>query len=197
MAKRLDRIVVVDVESTCWDREPPAGQKSEIIEIGVCTVDVASGGRFERGSILVAPQRSTVSDFCTRLTTLTQQQVEQGVSFAEACALLERNYSSTDRAWAGWGDYDRRQFERQCRAFGVGYPFGPTHLNVKTLFAVIHALPEEVEMDAALSRLGLPLEGTHHRGVDDAWNIGHILSTILLQRRTGAPTAAPRQVSGD
>jgi inhibitor of KinA sporulation pathway (predicted exonuclease) len=194
VAKRLDRIVVVDVESTCWDGEPPAGQESEIIEIGACTVDVASGERFDRGTILVAPQRSTVSEFCTRLTTLTQQQVQRGISFAEACALLKRKYWTKDRAWAGWGDYDRRQFERQCRAFGVGYPFGPTHINVKTLFAVIHALPQEVEMDAALWRLGLPLEGTHHRGVDDAWNIGHILSTILLQRRAGASDGAPRQV---
>lgn len=189
MAKRLDRIVVVDVESTCWDGDPPAGQESEIIEIGVCTVDVASGERFEREAILIAPQRSTVSEFCTALTTLTQQQVERGASFAEACRLLKRNYMSKDRAWAGWGDYDRRQFERQCRASGVGYPFGPTHLNVKALFAVIHALPQEVGMDEALSRLGLPLEGTHHRGVDDAWNIGRILSTILLQRRTGPKPA--------
>jgi inhibitor of KinA sporulation pathway (predicted exonuclease) len=197
MAKRLDRIVVVDVESTCWDGDPPAGQESEIIEIGVCTVDVASGERLEREAILVTPQRSTVSEFCTRLTTLTQEQVERGVSFAQACAVLKRKYMSKDRPWAGWGDYDRRQFERQCRAAGVGYPFGPTHINVKALFAVIHALPYEVGMDAALSDLGLPLEGTHHRGVDDAWNIGGILSAILLQRRTGTPAAPPPPVSAD
>ena len=39
MAKRLDQILVIDVESTCWAGAQPEGQVSEIIEIGVCPVD--------------------------------------------------------------------------------------------------------------------------------------------------------------
>lgn len=42
MAKRFDWIVVIDVESTCWAGTPPPGQVSEIVEIGVCPVDVAA-----------------------------------------------------------------------------------------------------------------------------------------------------------
>ncbi len=38
-------------------------------------------------------------------------------------------------------------------------------------------------MDAALARLGLPLEGTHHRGGDDIWNIAAILGQLLLRAR--------------
>jgi inhibitor of KinA sporulation pathway (predicted exonuclease) len=56
-------------------------------------------------------------------------------------------------------------------------------LNVKTLFALLHALPREVGMAAALTRLGFPLEGTHHRGGDDAWNIAAILGALLLRSR--------------
>lgn len=183
MARRLDRIVVVDVESTCWQGAAPPGEESEIIEVGVCTLDVATGERLERADILVRPERSRVSPFCTRLTTLTQEQVDAGVSFAEACATLKRQYGVRDRVWASYGDYDRRQFERQCRACGVEYPFGPAHLNVKSLFALIHALPREIGMDEALNVLGIPLEGTHHRGGDDAWNIAGILSAILHKAR--------------
>ncbi|HEX8629441.1 MAG TPA: 3'-5' exonuclease [Catenuloplanes sp.] len=186
MAKRLDQIVVVDVESTCWAGDPPAGQQSEIIEIGVCTLEVATGARAGRESILVAPQRSTVSEFCTGLTTLTQEQVRAGHSFAQACQLLKRRYLSRERVWASWGDYDRRQFERQCHSSGVGYPFGPGHLNIKTWYALVSGSPHEVGMDAALRQLGLPLEGTHHRGVDDAWNIAGVLS-VLLSRARAAP----------
>lgn len=65
MAKRLDLILVVDVESTCWDGDPPRGEENEIIEIGVCTLEVASGQRRDRRSILVRPERSRVSPFCT------------------------------------------------------------------------------------------------------------------------------------
>nr|MDQ2829840.1 DNA polymerase III [Chloroflexota bacterium] len=43
MARKLDQVVVIDVESTCWEGAPPVGEESEIIEIGVCTLDVASG----------------------------------------------------------------------------------------------------------------------------------------------------------
>ena len=183
MAKKLDQILVIDVESTCWQDTPPVGQESEIIEIGVCTVDVASGKRLERESILVKPERSKVSEFCTQLTTLTQEQVDKGISFAAACAILKKKYFSQQRVWASYGDYDRRQFERQCYSGKISYPFGSRHINIKTLFAIIHALPYEVGMAEALELLNLPLEGTHHRGEDDAWNITNILSELLLKTR--------------
>ena len=183
MAKKLDQILVIDIESTCWEGSPPPGEENEIIEIGICTLDIAAGERLEKRSILVKPERSKVSKFCTKLTTLAQSQVEGGISFREACSILRQEYFSKERVWASYGDYDRRQFERQCQSQKVNYPFGVSHINVKNLFAVIHALPHEVGMDEALELLGKPLEGTHHRGVDDAWNIAGILSELLLKRR--------------
>ena len=42
MARKLDQILVVDVEATCWEGDPPPGQISEIIEIGLCVLDVAT-----------------------------------------------------------------------------------------------------------------------------------------------------------
>ena len=183
MAKKLDQIVVIDVESTCWEGAPPDGEESEIIEIGVYMLDVASGERAGQEDILVRSTHSRVSAFCTGLTTLTQEQVDAGVPFAEACARLQRQYGTKDRVWASYGDYDRRQFERQCAVFGVPYPFGPGHLNVKTLFALVRALPREVGMDEALRMLAVPLEGTHHRAHDDARNIARILSKLLVTAR--------------
>jgi inhibitor of KinA sporulation pathway (predicted exonuclease) len=183
MAKRLDVILIVDVEATCWEGAPPRGEENEIIEVGVCTLEVATGRRREKRSIVVRPERSSVSPFCTALTTLTQEQVDAGVSFKEACATLKGELKAHDRLWASYGDYDRRMFERQCQARGVAFPFGPSHLNVKSLFAVAHALPREVGMAEALERVGAPLEGTHHRGGDDAWNIAGLLARLLLAAR--------------
>ena len=183
MAQRMDQIVVIDVESTCWSAQPPAGQTSEIIEIGVCTLDIASGNRLQRRDILVRPERSSVSTFCTQLTTLTQDRVEEGILFADACSVLKEKYLTRERVWASYGDYDRTMFSSQCEALGIDYPFGKRHINIKTLFALIHALPHEIGMDAALEMLGLPLEGTHHRADDDAWNTARLLSKLLLQKR--------------
>jgi inhibitor of KinA sporulation pathway (predicted exonuclease) len=172
MAKRLDHVIVIDIESTCWDGGfPPRGETNDIIEIGLCSLEISSGRRLEKRSILVRPERSKVSKFCTELTTLTQEQVEGGIAFKDACKILEHEYLSQERLWASFGDYDRRQFEKQCRDQGVRYPFGPSHLNVKTLFAVSRGLPSEVGLPQAMALLGLKLEGTHHRGHDDAWNI--------------------------
>jgi inhibitor of KinA sporulation pathway (predicted exonuclease) len=183
--RRLDRVVVVDVESTCWEGDPPPGEVDEIIEIGMCLLDVATGERSERASILVRPVRSRVSEFCTRLTRLTQSQVEGGIPFAEACGRLGSEYGTKERLWASYGDYDRRMFERQCREMQVPYPFGLGHLNVKSLVALAFGLSREVGMSRALAHLGLPLEGTHHRAGDDAWNIAAILSRLLLGARAG------------
>ena len=94
---------------------------------------------------------------------------------------------SQERLWASWGDYDRRQFERVCKEQGVGYPFGISHLNVKTLFAVACGSERELGLDEAYARLGLSLEGTHHRGADDAWNIAGVLCGLLRANRDAAP----------
>ncbi|HBL13977.1 MAG TPA: DNA polymerase III [Cyanobacteria bacterium UBA11162] len=179
MSKKLDQIIVVDVEATCWKVNAPPGQESEIIEIGICAVDIAAHQPIDKKSILVKPERSKVSEFCTQLTTLTQEQVDQGISFTDACAILEERYLSHQRVWASYGEYDKNQFQKQCQSRRVNYPFGTRHINVKTLFAIIHALPHEVGMAQALELLSLPLEGTHHRGGDDAWNIAKILCQLL------------------
>ncbi len=183
MAKQLDHILVIDVESTCWKGKPPKGQISEIIEIGICLVDLARLQRLEKYSILVKPQRSEISAFCTELTTLTPEMFTQANRFHEAALILKAAYHSKERPWASWGAYDRRQFERVCQLYDVGYPFGPRHLNLKTLFAVAMGLPHEIGMAAACRKIGLTLEGTHHRGVDDAWNIAAILCFLLKQMR--------------
>ena len=76
MSQRLDAVLVVDVEATCWKGATPPGETSEIIEIGVCLADVATGERRERESILVKPTRSGISAFCTELTTITPEMVQ-------------------------------------------------------------------------------------------------------------------------
>ncbi|MCL4263363.1 MAG: exonuclease domain-containing protein [Anaerolineae bacterium] len=87
-----DKILVIDVESTCWKGQPPAGEQSEIIEIGLCWLNVMTKQPEGKRSVLVRPSRSKVSPFCTRLTTLTQADVNQGIHFWEACLMLQEEY---------------------------------------------------------------------------------------------------------
>ncbi|WP_406207659.1 exonuclease domain-containing protein [Kitasatospora sp. NBC_01560] len=172
---------VVDVEATCWDGDPPPGAVGEIIEIGLTVVDLGTAERVGRHRILVRPARSTVSGFCTELTGLTQAEVDTGLSFAEACRLLAREHRAGARPWASWGDYDRHQFTRQCRATGTAYPFGQHHTNAKAAFTEAHGLRKRPGMAQALQIAGLPLEGRHHRGEDDAWNIAALVLGVAAR----------------
>ncbi|MFH8974813.1 exonuclease domain-containing protein [Streptomyces sp. NPDC017890] len=170
---------VIDLEATCWEGRPPPGAVSEIIEIGLAVVDLAARERVGRHRFLVRPARSRVGAFCTELTGITQAEAGTGVSFAEACDTLVREHGAGVRPWASWGDYDRHQFVRQCAADRVAYPFGRpaerTHTNAKAVFAEAHGLRRRPGMARALELAGLPLQGRHHRGVDDAWNIAALV----------------------
>jgi len=186
MPRTLDpNVLVIDVESTCW--EPPEFQPkneiSEIIEIGIAVVNINDLQIKENESIIIRPQKSKVSKFCTKLTTLTQEYVNQGVTFEAAMAILRKNYDSENRTFISWGDYDRKMFERNSRDYGVKYPFGPRHMNLKNSFTLLHGLEREPGLDNALDYLGMKLEGTHHRGVDDARNIANVFIHTLKKFR--------------
>ena len=62
MAKKVDIALVIDVESTCWEQSPPRGQMSEIIEVGLCVVDLSLLRRTERRSLMVKPMMSGSSE---------------------------------------------------------------------------------------------------------------------------------------
>jgi inhibitor of KinA sporulation pathway (predicted exonuclease) len=145
MAQRLDQILVIDVEATCWEGEPPAGQESEIIEIGLCALDVASGERRTPRAILVKPQRSTLSGYCQALTTITPEMLADGITFSAACGLLEAEYSSRQCTWASYGDYDRLQFQQQCSEWGS-----------LSLWAVAHQREEPAGFTAWTKKGGQP-----------------------------------------
>lgn len=191
MYKSLDALVVVDVEATCWPigQSPPNDEKSEIIEIGVCLLDLKTLERSAKQSIVVVPRISKVSAFCTELTGLTQDAVDKGLPFPKAVEILQEQYKIAVRPWGSYGAYDRKMFKRDALAHGIPYPFGHTHLNIKTLAAITFGWSKEVGMAQALNKFGLPLEGRHHSGADDSWNIAAILAKIFHQARMGGATA--------
>jgi len=176
------KILVIDIEATCWKRKIPRGQKNEIIEIGICVLDTSTHERIVSDSLIVKPVSSEVSAFCTALTTLTQADVDKGTSLKEACKILQTRYLSKERTWASYGAYDRKQFEKECQNKAIDYPFSQEHINVKQLFANTLHLKKPTGMAGALKQLDIPLEGVHHRGVDDAWNIAEILAWLLSGR---------------
>ena len=182
MAIPSDRVLIVDLEATCWDvKPPPAGQQNEIIEIGLCFYDFGADRVHGKRSILVKPVDSEISDFCTSLTSITARQVQRdGVEFEEACAILLEECWARQTLWASWGSFDRKLFRKQCRRMGLVYPFGEKHINLREVFCHYEG-HRRVGMTEALGIAGLEFHGTHHRGHDDAWNSALLLQHLLRQ----------------
>ena len=92
------------------------------------------------------------------------------MSFAEACDTLVREYGG-----ASWGDHDRHQCVRRCAAERPAHPFGRpaerTHTDAEAVFTEDRGPRRRPGTAQAPAIAGLPLEGRHHRGVDDARNI--------------------------
>ena len=156
MSQRINQVLIIDVECTCWrDRIVPRGQKQEIIQIGLCLFDPQSCLLHGKRSIIVRPVRSSVSEFCTELTGITPEEAARGISFSLACHILKNEYLGQHRLWASWGDFDRKRFEKQCEWGGIEYPFGDSHQNVRNLFSILLGLEEKVEIPDALNLLGM------------------------------------------
>ena len=179
-----ERVLVIDLEATCWESGAarPADEQHEIIEVGWALLDVQSNTLVRTGTVLVKPIRSRVSAFCTQLTTITQEMVDgEGVTLKEAFDLLVDELGSKSMSWASYGEYDKNMVRRQCGVFGLEYPFGETHTNVKTLFKELYSGHRgDYGMASAYKAVfGKQIEGTHHRGGDDARNIAVMLGALL------------------
>lgn len=202
MSRKLDYIIVVDLEATCWKTPEEQGdQTSEIIEWGIACLSIdnkkvfvkpcrghVEDARclkcFDRGyldSILVKPKLSTVSEFCTELTGFTQEDLKYGLTYKSSVTRLQNNYGPKNRIWASWGNYDQWKIEELCKLFGVKYPFGPTHYNIKDLYAAKFQLPKPLGLGDAMNHANIPFKGQPHRGADDAWNAARLLERVLYQ----------------
>jgi len=173
----LSTLLVIDLEETCFEGIAPPNPDAEIIEIGLAVLDMPSRQIVEQRSIIVKPEHSLVSEFCTSLTSLTQEEVDKGITLAAACKILKKEYLSRDRNWSSYGAYDQRAFRRECGQKGIAYPFGIIHLDIKGFFELKYQ--EKLSLTDAMYKCGLEFEGRAHRGVVDAYNTARLLLTLL------------------
>lgn len=185
---QYDYFLVLDLEATCCDKGSIKRQYMEIIEIGAVIVEAPNLTIIDEFQTFVKPVRYPVlTAFCTALTSITQKQVEQAPGYAEAIALL-RNWLSNypNAVFGSWGDYDYNQFKQDSKFHRVPFPISYPHVNLKKLFSDTQGLSQRYGMAEALQLAGMELEGTHHRGIDDARNIATLLPFILGKQQISA-----------
>jgi len=179
--KTTNQILIVDLEATCWENDRiPTGQKVDIIEIGICELNRTTKAISKKQSIYVIPERSNINKFCTDLTGITPQLIEEkGIHFEEACEKIRDEYDSTSLTWAGFGNFDKEQIMEQCDYLGIENPFSENYINIMHQFKAYNGLYKMMGLKRTLKAMNMDFEGNHHSGSDDAYNAAKILREIL------------------
>lgn len=203
-------LLVVDLEATCWeDKKTPEGlpqsvETMEIIELG-CALATRQGKLLDSQSFLVRPLLNPLlSDFCTRLTGITQSMVDDAPTYPQAIQAMNLwlGWPAEDFIWCSWGNYDLRHVASQSDQSGAApilltYP----HLNLKHIWRRTTGQRKRNGLANALAFHDLVFEGNPHRGVDDARNIVRLLPfmnwSMEEELLTSAPRASQPRVSPD
>ncbi|ATD04706.1 hypothetical protein PTE01_25350 [Pseudoalteromonas tetraodonis GFC] len=173
--------LVLDLEATCCDDDSFPTSEMEMIEIGalmVCGESLKPVGEF---NIFIKPVRHPqLTEFCTKLTTIHQSDLDGAPTYKEAIAKFKAWMLQFDNfLWGSWGQYDQNQIWQDCNYHNEPYPIPAPHLNLKKQFSKAQKVRKHQGMAGALQLAGIPLEGRHHRGIDDARNIARLLPFVL------------------
>src|SRR4051794_21617560 len=173
------RYIIVDLEATCWERGHRP-ERMEIIEIGAVRLESADGPATEEFARFVRPLFEPVlSDFCKQITGIRQEHVNQARDFQQVFPEFLAWIGDEPFTLCSWGAYDLRQFGIDCARHRIPLPESfARHINLKAEFARQRRM-KPCGMKAALAIAGLPLEGQHHRAIDDARNIARLAQIIL------------------
>ncbi|MGB0522838.1 MAG: exonuclease domain-containing protein [Flammeovirgaceae bacterium] len=166
--------IILDLEATCWQGKALA--PNETIEIGAVCINHQKQILGEFNQFIKPAQSDQLSDFCTELTSITQEMVENAPYFPAAIQAFQHWIQSFggDYLLCSWGKYDRNQFERDSKYHRLPIAWLKKHISLKHQYSDILGTRKRFGMKGALQKEGIPLTGTHHRGIDDAKNIAQI-----------------------
>ena len=176
-----ENIMIVDLEATCCNRNSIHRNDMETIEIGAVMVDRKTLSVIDEYQTFIKPLiHPKLTSFCTELTSITQSDVEGAQEFPKAFQeFVDWSEGYEDIVFCSWGQYDKNQFIKDCNYHGIEYSLKADHINLKKQFSINLNLRRNYGMAGALRYAGLKMNGTHHRGIDDARNMARLLPTML------------------
>jgi len=169
------KFIIVDLEATC-DKDNK-DFINEIIEIGA--VKIIGGEKpkvVDTFCSFVKPIINLIiTDFCKNLTSISQEDVDKAEKFPVVLKQF-KEWGEIDKDYliCSWGFYDKKQFIQDCKLHNLNSKWVENnHISLKHQHGEILGRTP-MGMPKALKIAGFPLEGTHHRGIDDAKNIAKI-----------------------
>jgi 3'-5' exoribonuclease 1 len=171
-------IVVFDLELTCWSDEDPnrrSHRDMEVTEIGAVVLDAKDLSEKWRFNKTVRPVENPIlTEFCTQLTGITQDDVDASDPLPKAMSNLFRDGLLPEPrsfVWACWGSdakWLQSELKRKCSEYNYEslFKFDPRYINIKLLdgqrrglkstckaFGIEQALPAHRALPDAISTM--------------------------------------------
>jgi len=190
---------ILDFEATCSE----GSDEHEVIEFPSVIVDPETMAIWPQTfQCFVKPKHDPkVTPFCHKLTGITQEQVDGGITFPEALKKHEKFLSIFPAPIyiITCGDWDlRTMMPIECSNWKIK-PSGQytRWINIKKEFSRFYQLEGSHDMVKMLEHLKLPLIGRHHSGIDDCGNIARIVVKMLEDGWTPGVSVYKPKISSD
>ncbi len=166
--------IILDLEATCW-KDRDINKQNEIIEIGALKINNESNVESEFSEFIKPKLNPELSDFCKELTTIEQSDIDSAETYDIVISKFKEWIDlNQEFVLCSWGFYDKKQFAKDCDLHRLDKSWLTNHISLKHQYADIKSISKPLGMGGALKKEGLKLDGTHHRGIDDARNIAKI-----------------------
>ena len=168
-------LLAIDLEATCDATQLPIAER-EIIEIGAVVIERDGYRKISEFQSFVRPVKTErLTDYCRNLTSIHQEDVDAAPLFPVVLDALNQFLQPyPDLLFCAWGDYDYRQFKRDCASYEVDCPFDQ-QLDVSKTFRRFMKLGRRPSLKDAARLMSLDFNGTQHRAIDDARCLADIL----------------------
>jgi inhibitor of KinA sporulation pathway (predicted exonuclease) len=177
---KYNRILCIDVEMTCWEGAPPAGEVSEMIALGIVDLRTDDLEIRRAQQFLIRPQFSTISPFCSTLTGITPKEADAAPLLPEVLRSVRKNFGQSD--WCAWGR-DDELIRDSCARAGAELPFPGLFHDLSAQVRLLLGLTYRPGLDEALARFNLDFEGPAHDALVDARNLARLYMEIARRLR--------------
>jgi sporulation inhibitor KapD len=177
------RYLFIDFEFTMPEKsERFKGFYPEIIEAGV--VAVTKDRICEQFSSYIAPIRfPLLSERCKSFLHISQEQVDQGISFLELVKILKELSGNQPCTVITWGNMDMRVLRNNCHHAGIPFPFKGKEIDLSMEYKRFFGDQNQTGLWKAVQEYGKEGTGKHHRALDDAMTTFNIFRLVEKDKR--------------
>lgn len=163
--------VVLDMEHIAYG----GGKTGPIIQVGVVKMDGVTGQVVDKDQWDI---RTDVpcTDLTTKITGITQQDIDSGVSLTKVTKLLKTKYG-TNVTYYAWGSdcaiLNRHSLQQRGCAPIVHM------IDFQHMYQTFIPGSDAVGLKTAMKNHGLEFIGNHHQAMDDAYNTARLIHTVM------------------